>query len=184
MTGDDTENDPEQDRDAAAALPVPPAVSGVDRYAVPAPETVATPDAEAAIEGFEVPPPPEFEADPSPVIPEPVIPKSSTENAEADAAAPPTLRTRRTWTPNDTWNPASDHKSEPAAPTAAEKTESRAAASRAATRRDEATRPDIAPAASATEGHNYRGWTVAIYTGLAVLFFGAIGLMVFLGLGG
>ena len=65
-------------------------------------------------------------------------------------------------------------------PTAAQKAESRAAASRAATARDEATRNYVSPAAGGTAGQSYRGWTIAIYGGLAVLLFGAIGLMVFL----
>ncbi|MCC2028287.1 hypothetical protein KEC56_01875 [Microbacterium sp. YMB-B2] len=199
MTGDETENVPDPTTDAASAAPssdaaaaaaeppAPPVASGaVDPYAVPAPETVATPDAEAAIEGFEVPPPPEFEAAPPPPIPEPVIPPSSTEDAEpADPDAAPGLRRRRTWAPNDTWTTASSHKHEGVLPTAAEKAQTRAAASRAATERDEATRNDVpSPAAGGTEGNSYRGWTVAIYGGLAVLFLGAIGLMAFLGLSG
>jgi hypothetical protein len=158
----------------------------VDPYAVPAPETVATPDAEAAIEDFEVPPPPAFEAAPPTPVPEPVIPPSSTEteDAESDANGAPTLRKRRTWTPDETWTSASAHRQGAARPTAAEKAESRAGASRAATVRDEATRSYVSPAAGGTEGTSYRGWTVAIYGGLAVLILGAIGLMAFLGLGG
>ncbi|CAH0147302.1 MULTISPECIES: hypothetical protein [unclassified Microbacterium] len=196
MTGDETENVPEPTTDAAAAAPAPeadltakappapPVPSAVDPYAVPEPETVAVPDAEAAIEEFEVPPPPAFESASPPPIPEPVIPPSSSEDAGSDADGAPALRKRRTWAPNDTWTSASSHKQEAVPPTAAQKAEMRAAASRAATARDEATRNYVSPAAGGTDGASYRGWTVAIYLGLAVLFFGAIGFMVALGIPG
>lgn len=167
---------------AGPAVPPPPPPAGaVDPFAVPAPETVAVPDAEAAIDDFEVPPPPKFEAAPSAPSAEPVVPPAP---VEGDAADAPELRTRSTWAPNDTWTSASAHKQQPVPPTAAEKAESRAAASRAATARDEASRDFVSPAAGSTEGHSYRGWTVGIYGGLAVLFVGAITLMVFLGLSG
>ena len=166
---------------------MPSVASGVEAFAVPAPETVAAPDAEAAIEDFEVPPPPEFSAAPPAPAPEPVIPPAPSENGSPDATdtpEAPALRKRSTWAPNDTWTSASAHKQEVVPPTAAQKAESRAAASRAATARDEASRNYVSPAAGGTEGNNYRGWTVAIYAGLAVLLFGAVGFMVFLGLPG
>ncbi|GAB3633120.1 hypothetical protein GCM10027421_24730 [Microbacterium shaanxiense] len=149
------------------------------RFDVPAPETVAIPDAEAAIEGFEVPPPPTFSAAPPAPRAEPVIPPAPPEKTDA-AATEPATRTRSTWAPNDTWTSASAHKQEVVPPTAAQKAESRAAASRAATARDEASRTYVSPAAGGTEGNSYRGWTVAIFAGLAVLLIGAIVLMAYL----
>lgn len=176
VPGEDASTDaPVSGGEAAAAVP-PPAVPGVEPFAVPAPETVAIPDAEAAIEGFEVPPPPKFGAAPPAPSAEPVIPPPPS----ADAAGEPALRKRNTWAPNDTWTSASAHKQEVVPPTAAQKAESRAAASRAATARDEASRNYVSPAAGGTEGHSYRGWTVAIFAGLALLLVGAIVLIGFL----
>ncbi|WP_300268360.1 hypothetical protein [Microbacterium sp.] len=43
-----------------------------------------------------------------------------------------------------------------------------------------AERVPVAPS-EGTEGGSYRGWTITIFGGLAVLFFGAVGFMVFLG---
>lgn len=190
VSGENTENPQDPGEDATADAPVPdsepdapPVVPGVEPFAVPAPETVAIPDAEAAIENFEVPPPPKFGAAPAPTS-QPVIPPAPPENSGADGADAPALRKRSTWAPDDTWTSASAHKQEAAVPTAAQKAESRAAASRAATARDEATRNYVSPAAGGTEGTSYRGWTFAIFTGLTVLLFGAIGFMVFLGLPG
>lgn len=190
VSGDNTEEPQDPGEDAITDAPVPggepvaPVVSEVEAFDVPAPETVATPDAEAAIEEFEVPPPPTFGAAPPSPAPEPEIPPSPSEDAAGGGVAAPALRRRSTWTPDDTWTSESAHKPEPARPTAAQKAESRAAASRAATARDEATRNHVSPAAGGTEGNSYRGWTVAIYAGLAVLFFGAIGFMVVTGLPG
>lgn len=188
MSGENTENPQDPGEDATTDMPVPggeppapPVAPGVEPFAVPAPETVAIPDAEAAIENFEVPPPPKFSAPPPPPTPEPVIPPASSENAAADATESRALRKRSTWEPDDTWTSASAHKQEVVPPTAAQKAESRAAASRAATARDEASRNYVSPAAGGTDGNSYRGWTVAIFTGLAVLFIGAIGLMFALG---
>ncbi|MGO2747818.1 hypothetical protein [Microbacterium sp.] len=141
----------------------------------------ATTDAEAAIEGFEIPPPPSFDSAPPAPGAEPVIPPAPSEQVEADA---PALRKRSTWAPEDSWTSASAHKKEAVPPTAAEKAELRAAASRAATARDEATRNYVSPAAGGTAGQSYRGWTIAIYGGLTVLFVGAIAFMVFLGVPG
>ncbi len=173
--GEDATTDaPVSGGEAAASVP-PPAAPGVEPFAVPAPETIAIPDAETAIEGFEVPPPPKFGAAPPAPSAAPVIPPAPSENA--DAAAEPALRKRNTWAPNDTWTSASAHKQEVVPPTAAQKAESRAAASRAATARDEASRNYVSPAAGGTEGTSYRGWTVAIFAGLAVLFIGAIVLI-------
>lgn len=190
MSGENTENPQDPGEDATTDAPVsggeppaPPVVPGVESFAVPAPETVATPDAEAAIEEFEVPPPPTFSSAPPPSA-EPVIPPAPSESGGADEAAVPALRKRSTWAPDDSWSSASAHKQEVVPPTAAQKAESRAAASRAATARDEATRNYVSPAAGGTEGQSYRGWTIAIYGALAVLFFGAIGFMVFLGFPG
>ncbi|MGO2519379.1 MAG: hypothetical protein ACTH8F_04610 [Microbacterium sp.] len=175
--------------ESAAGSPEPsagasaPPMPGVEPFAVPAPETVAIPDADAAIEGFEVPPPPKFGAAPPPSVPAPVIPPAPSEDAAADAStAKPALRQRSTWAPDDTWTSASAHKQEAVPPTAAQKAETRAAASRAATARDEASRNYVSPAAGSTEGTSYRGWTIMIFAGLTVLFIGAVGLMVFLGL--
>ncbi len=191
MTGDETENvpDPKADAATAASAPggegiAPPVAPGVEAFDVPAPETVAAPDAEAAIEEFEVPPPPTFGAAPSSPAPESEIPPSPSEDAAGDDVAGPALRRRSTWTPDDTWTSESAHRQEPARPTAAQKAESRAAASRAATARDEATRNRVSPAEGGTEGNSYRGWTVTIYAGLAVLLFGAIGFMVVVGFPG
>ncbi|MGL3150218.1 hypothetical protein ACSS7Z_07630 [Microbacterium sp. A82] len=188
MSGENTENPQDPGADATTDVPVaggePPAspvAPGVEAFDVPPPETVATPDAEAAIEGFEVPPPPTFGAAPPPPSAEPVIPPAPSENGGAAAADAPALRKRSTWAPNDTWTSASAHKQEAVPPTAAQKAESRAAASRAATARDEATRNYVSPAAGGTDGQSYRGWTIVIYTGLTVLLFGAVGLMLFLG---
>jgi len=191
MSGENTEEPQNSVADAvtdAPAIDAGPTVDGiavgVEAFDVPAPETVATPDAEAAIEDFEVPPPPEFAAAPPPPSPAPAIPSALAENDGADAAGAPRLRKRSTWAPNDTWSSASGHKQDAAAPTAAQKAESRAAASRAATAHDAATRNDVSPAAGGTEGQSYRGWTIAIYGALAVLFFGAIGFMVLQGFSG
>lgn len=192
VSGENTQDaqDPGEDATTAAPVPggeppVPPVVPGVEAFDVPAPETVDVPDADAAIRNFHVPPPPKFgtvpptpSAVPPPPSAEPVIPPPAPENAATDA---PALRKRNTWAPNDTWTSASAHKQEPVPPTAAQKAEARAAASRAATARDEATRNYVSPAAGGTDGQSYRGWTVAIYAGLTVLLVGAIGLMVFLG---
>lgn len=182
MSGDNTEEpqNPGEDAIASASAPDSPIAAGdVEPYAVPAPETVTTPDAEAAIEEFEVPPPPQFASAPPP-DPEPVIPPASVD-AGAGAA---TRRKRSTWTPDDTWTSESAHKQDAVPLTAAQKAESRAAASRAATARDEATRNYVSPAAGGTDGQSYRGWTVAIYGGLTVLLFAAVGFMVFLGVPG
>lgn len=160
--------------------PAPPSAAGVEPFAVPAPETVAVPNAEAAIENFEVPPPPTFGEAPPPPSPEPVIPPVPVADAAAEVEGASAPRTRRAWTPDDTWTSASAHKQEVVPPTAAQKAESRAAASRAATARDEASRNYVSPAAGGTEGHSYRGWTVAIFGGLAVLLIGAVVLMAFL----
>jgi hypothetical protein len=186
VSGESTENPQDPGEDAATVAPgreaaLPADTHAVDAFDVPAPETVATPDAEAAIEGFEVPPPPKFSATPPPSSPEPVIPPATSDAAAVDATEFPTRRTRDTWMPNDTWTSASAHKQGAVPPTAAQKAESRAAASRAATARDEATRSYVSPAAGGTAGQSYRGWTIAIYTGLAVLLFGAIAVMVVLG---
>ncbi|MGP6177075.1 hypothetical protein ACTU6U_07240 [Microbacterium sp. A196] len=194
MSGENTENPQNPGADAASDAPAyggepsastlaPTTTPGVEAFEVPAPETVTAPDADAAIEQFEVPPPPAFAAAPPPPSPEPVIPPAPSESVGPDAAAP-ALRQRRTWAPDDTWSSASAHKQEVVPPTAAQKAESRAAASRAATARDEATRNYVSPAAGGTAGQSYRGWTIAIYGGLAVLFFGAIGFMVVSGLPG
>lgn len=198
MSGENTENPQDSGEDATTDAPVsggepptpPPASAsptapGVEPFAVPAPETVAIPDAEAAIENFEVPPPPTFGAvppppGPEPVIPEPVIPPAPSENATADTADAPALRKRSTWAPDDKWTSASAHKQEVVPPTAAQKAESRAAASRAATARDEASRNYVSPAAGGTDGNSYRGWTVTIFGLLAVLLIGAIVLIAFL----
>ncbi|MDQ0643154.1 hypothetical protein [Microbacterium murale] len=198
MSGENTENPQNPGEDATTDAPVsggeppvPPApsapssASGVEPFAVPAPETVAIPDAEAAIENFEVPPPPTFGAVPpppgaEPVIPDPVIPPAPSENAAADATDAPALRKRTPWAPDDTWTSASAHKQEVVPPTAAQKAESRAAASRAATARDEASRNYVSPAAGGTEGNSYRGWTVAIFAGLTILLIGAIVLIAYL----
>lgn len=190
MTGENTENPQDSREDATTDAPAsggepvappaaaaPPAASGVEPFAVPAPETVAIPDAEAAIENFEVPPPPTFGAAPPTPSPEPVIPPTPSERAAADAPDTPALRKRSTWAPDDTWTSASAHKQEVVPPTAAQKAESRAAASRAATARDEASRNYVSPAAGGTEGQSYRAWTVAIFAGLAVLLVGAIVLI-------
>ncbi|WP_448712729.1 hypothetical protein [Microbacterium profundi] len=187
MSGENTENPQDPGEDATTDAPVtggePPAPTiapGVEAFDVPAPETVTAPDAEAAIEEFEVPPPPKFSAAPPSPSAEPVIPPAPSENDAADPADVPARRTRTAWAPDDSWSSASAHKQEVVPPTAAQKAESRAAASRAATARDEATRNYVSPAAGGTAGQSYRGWTIAIYGGLAVLLFGAIGLMVFL----
>ncbi len=189
MSGENTEEPQDPGEDATTDAPVsggesaasapPSAAPGVEPFAVPAPETVAIPDAEAAIEGFEVPPPPKFGAAPPAPSAEPVIPPAPSENADA-AAGEPALRKRNTWAPNDTWTSASAHKQEVVPPTAAQKAESRAAASRAATARDEASRNYVSPAAGGTEGTSYRGWTVTIFAVLAVLLIGAIVLIGFL----
>ncbi|MGM7670452.1 hypothetical protein [Microbacterium sp. A93] len=163
----------------APIAPASPLAAGVEPFDVPAPETVDVPDAEAAIDGFEVPPPPKFGAPPPPSA-APVVPPAPSENTGTDTADAPALRKRSTWAPDDTWTSASAHKQEVMPPTAAQKAESRAAASRAATARDEATRNYVSPAAGGTAGQSYRGWTIAIYGGLTVLIVGAIGLMVFL----
>ncbi|WP_426187246.1 hypothetical protein [Microbacterium sp. TWP3-1-2b2] len=187
MSGENTEEPQDPGEDATTDAPVsggeppaPAAVPGVEPFAVPAPETVAIPDAEAAIENFEVPPPPRFGAAPPPASPEPVIPRAPSENAATDTADAPALRKRNTWAPNDTWTSASAHKQEPVPPTAAQKAESRAAASRAATARDEASRNYVSPAAGGTDGNSYRGWTVTIFAGLAILLIGAVVLIGFL----
>lgn len=188
MSGENTEEPQDPGEDAITDAPVPgdepvaPTAPGVEAFDVPAPETVAAPDAESAIEEFEVPPPPKFGAVPPTPSAEPVIPPAPSEDAAADAPGPQALRKRSSWTPDDTWTSASAHKQESVRPTAAQKAESRAAASRAATARDEATRNHVSPAAGGTEGNSYRGWTVTIYAGLAVLLFGAIGFMVVTGL--
>lgn len=186
MSGENTEEpqDPRGDDTTDEHVPgaqpsASPAVPGVERFDVPAPETVAIPDAEAAIEGFQVPPPPTFGAAPPAPSAEPVIPPAPPEKSDA-ASGDPAPRTRSTWAPNDTWTSASAHKQEAVPPTAAQKAESRAAASRAATARDEASRTYVSPAAGGTEGNSYRGWTVAIFAGLAVLFIGAIVLIAYL----
>lgn len=188
MSGENTEDPQNPGEDATTDAPVaggqgvavpPPAAPGVKPFAVPAPETVAIPDAEAAIEGFEVPPPPKFGAAPPAPSAEPVIPPAPPENADA-ATGEPALRKRNTWAPNDTWTSASAHKQEVVPPTAAQKAESRAAASRAATARDEASRNYVSPAAGGTEGTSYRGWTVTIFAALAVLLIGAVVLIGFL----
>lgn len=181
------ENPQDPGEDATTAVPasgggpaVPPSAPGVEPFAVPAPETVGTPDAAAAIEDFKVPPPPEFSAPPPPPSAPPVIPPAPSEDAGTDSSAAPALRKRSTWAPDDTWTSASAHKQEVTPPTAAQKAESRAAASRAATARDEATRTYVSPAAGGTEGTSYRAWTFAIFAGLAILLIGAIVLIAFL----
>lgn len=193
MSGESTENPQESGEDVTTDAPVsgseptepsaaaaPPAVPGVEPFAVPAPETVEIPDAEAAIENFEVPPPPRFSAPPPP-SPEPVIPPAQRGNAAVDAsAAKPARRQRSTWAPDDTWTSASAHKQEAVPPTAAQKAESRAAASRAATARDEASRNYVSPAAGGTGENSYRGWTIAIFLALAILLIGAVVLIAFL----
>jgi len=185
VSGENTENPQDSGEDATAGAPVPegeasaalPTAPGVEPFAVPAPETVAIPDAEAAIEDFTVPPPPKFGVAPPPPSVEPVIPPASSSEIAGDA---PALRKRGAWAPNDTWTSASAHKQEPVPPTAAQKAESRAAASRAATARDEATRNYVSPAAGGTEGTSYRGWSILIFAVLALLFVGAIVLIAFL----
>lgn len=184
VSGENTENPQDPGTDATTEAPAsadaplpPPGAAGVEAFDVPAPETVATPDAEAAIEEFEVPPPPKFSAAPPPPSSEPVIPPAPPEDGEPDATGAPALRRRTTWAPDDTWTSASAHKQEVVPPTVAQRAEARAAASRAATARDEATRTYVSPAAGGTAGQSYRGWTIAIYGGLAVLFVGAIGFM-------
>jgi len=186
VSGENTEEPQDPGEDATTDAPAPggepPAAlvaPGVEAFDVPAPETVAAPDAEAAIEEFEVPPPPKFGAVPPAPSPESAVLPSESGTADAQA-----LRNRTSWAPDDTWTSASAHKQEPARPTAAQKAESRAAASRAATARDEATRNYVSPAAGGTEGNSYRGWTITIYAGLTVLLLGAVGFMVFLGFPG
>ena len=164
---------------APSAASGPSAQPGVEPFAVPKPETVASPDAEAAIDDFEIPPPPTFDAPPPAAAPAPVVSPASAAEPASDGAAP-ALRKRSTWTPDDTWTSASAHKQEVVPPTAAEKAEMRARESRAATARDEATRNYVSPAAGGTDENSYRGWTFAIFAGLAVLLIGAIVLIALL----
>lgn len=186
MTGD--ENAPDQAADAVPEAPEADtaAASAVPAFDVPAPESVETPDAESAIEDFEVPPPPAFDAAPPAPSADAIDPTVSSAPASRDSQdSEPALRRRGTWAPDDSWTSASAHKNAASSRTPEQKAASRVAASRAATARDEAARREIArPSDGGTEGNSYRGWTVAIYAGLAVLFFGAIGFMAFLGFPG
>ncbi|GEK85696.1 hypothetical protein [Microbacterium aerolatum] len=159
MTGDETENVPEPTMDAAPAAPAPE-----EEGAAP----VALTPEEQAVPDFEVPEPPSFhEAGgdlpiPAAVTQEPVIPPAPVFDEDATGEAP------------------------------AARVEERPATRRAAQRAQAVPSApavsyvDVAPTAEpgTAEGHAYRGWTIAIYSGLAVLLFGAVGFMVFLGLPG
>lgn len=163
MTGDDTEKVSGHAADADVPAPAAARSGGADVAPVE-----LTP-AEQTVPDFDVPEPPSFtEADgdlpvPDAVTAEPVIPPPPVFEDERDAAASAS---------GDVERPAT-----------------RRAAQRA--RSLEPTVPqvsyvDVAPEVSSdtADGGGYRGWTVAIYAGLAVLFLGAIGFMAFLGLRG
>lgn len=158
MTGDETENDPDPTTDAAAAAPAPSAAGG-------APEAPLVPElsaAEQAVPDFDVPEPPSFEGAgselpvPAAIAEEPVIPPPPVFEDEPDAAPS-----------------ASRDRDRPTTRRAALRTQSAEPALPAVTYVDVA--PPVPPASGDTNG--YRGWTIAIYSGLAVLLFGAIGFM-------
>ncbi|GAA1540299.1 hypothetical protein HD600_001049 [Microbacterium ginsengiterrae] len=155
MTGDDTENDPGHPADDAA--PAPTTDAGAAAVGLTA-EEQAVPD-------FDVPEPPSFggaSADlpvPDEVAAEPMIPPPPVFDDAVGTGAP------------DTPRPVSR------------------AAQRA--QNEQPTAPAVSyidvpsqEMPGSADGNSYRGWTVAIYAGLTVLFLGAVGLMVFLGLGG
>lgn len=181
--------------------------AAVPGYDVPAPEMVDVPDAESAAADFAVPPPPTFQM---PSVPAAPTEQSQADASASDAVPPPsdaTWSAERTWKPRLTWSPDGrvDDESpsdgsrvaETDAPARASRTrvqEKIERASRAGrpnpedpldrpTTRADAGRVSVAPS-PADAGGSYRGWTVVIVSGLAVLFFGAIGLMVFLSISG
>lgn len=189
MSGEST-NHAEDPDDTPSVEPAPPAAAGtvdaiVPAFDVPAPELVDVPDAETAAADFAVPPPPKFET--------PSVPP-----APSESAVPPpsdaTWSSERTWKPRLTWKhdveaggeaggsearkpETVQEKLDRAAPVAA----STRAALRNSTTSD-ADRPSVVPPPAPDTG--YRGWTITIFVGLAVLFIGAVGFMVFLGLSG
>lgn len=173
MSGENTENPQDSGEDATAEVPAPvptapaaePALApGVEPFAVPAPETVDIPDAAEAIENFEVPPPPTFGAVPPPPSPEPVIPPAPS------SPVSPAPRQREVWSSDSTWSSASAHKRESVPATAAQ-----AAAHQAVEAREEATAADfVHPVPGDTAQNSYRGWTITIFVGLAVLLIAAI----------
>lgn len=172
MSGDGTTDDLSQS--LPGDLPGDAAAQAVPAFDVPEPESVDVPDAESAVNDFEVPPPPAFA--------EPAV----------DAAPAATSRDAGNWSPESTWSAErtwtlDSQRQDPAggeAPTAAEP------APPTRRRRQVPTiDPASSPGVSRTERPviveeptgAYRAWTIGIYGFLTVLFVGAVGFMFFLG---
>lgn len=189
-SADDTQ-DPDGDSSVEPVASVGAADSIVPAFEVPAPELVDVPDAETAAADFAVPPPPKFE---TPAVPP--APGKSDVPPPSDA----TWSSERTWKSRSTWISGEDSKPSAASEARAARqtarseaalvesptAESSAPASRAALRgtaTSDLDRGSVVPPPVPQES-SYRGWTIAIFAGLAVLFFGAIGFMAFLGLSG
>lgn len=170
MSGDGTTDDlPDSlPADDAAAQTVP-------AFDVPEPESVDVPDVEAAVNDFEVPPPPAF-----------------VEPAVADAA-PASSRDAGTWSPESNWSAERTWTLDSQRPDLAGGEGAAVAAEPAPpTRRrgrvltiDPASRPGVSrterPVIVEEPTGAYRAWTVGIYGVLTVLFLGAVGFMFFLG---
>lgn len=197
MSGESTDHtqNPDDTSSAAPAAPARRADDIVPAFDVPAPEMVDVPDAEDAAADFAVPPPPTFE---TPAV------APATGVGDVPPPSDATWSAERTWKPRLTWTHDAHGETEAAAAaetvgevpaakpvTVQEKIERAARAgrpdpeSRASLREGAAAGAERTPVVppESTEG-SYRGWTISIFTGLGVLFIGAIGLMVFLGLSG
>lgn len=166
MSDDGTDNPRDPGDEPRAEVP-PPAPDvpgiGVTPFRVPAPETVDVPDAAAAVEDFEVPPPPTFDAASPVIAPEPVVPPLPDSAMPASATAPPA---RAAWSSDSTWSSASEHR------VASRKVAPQAWPTDAVDHRDADGSSHPVPGDMAT--NSYRGWTIGIFAGLALLLIAAV----------
>jgi hypothetical protein len=148
MSGDRVD-DPQDPRDATPEAPASEA---------PAPDVPAA-AAEADVPAYEVPSAASVD-----------VPDAEAAAADFDVPPPPAFDSAP---PSAPWSSSSDSKKVPTPESIAAKVE---AATRATMRRAaeaDAERPPVAPADSATD-NSYRGWTFAIFFGLAVLLIAAV----------
>lgn len=172
MSGDRVD-DPQDPRDETHADPASPpeAVESADSTAVapdaapPAPDSPAGPATDSVVDAYEVPSATSVD-----------VPDAETAAAGFDVPPPPAFDSEPPAAP---WNSSSDAKKVPTPESIAAKVE---AATRATMRRAaeaDAQRPAVAPADSSVD-NSYRGWTIAIFLGLAVLLIVAVVGLIFL----